>query len=64
MSTGLMLLPIMLVVLLVVSLIISLYGIYICFKAKWYIGAASLLLPGFAFTVGFLKLIFKVDLLK
>lgn len=42
----------------------GLYGIYLSFKKKWYIGAISLIVPGFSLVVGIAKLIFKKDLLK
>ncbi len=42
----------------------SFYGIYLSFKKKWYIGAVSLLVPGFPLIVGLYKLITKKDLLK
>jgi hypothetical protein len=44
-------------------LIANLYGVILCFKAKWYIGVASLLVPGFATIVGTAKLIFRKNLL-
>lgn len=43
---------------------VSSYGTYLSFKNKWYIGAASLLIPGFALIVGSYKLITKKDLLR
>lgn len=44
--------------------LISLYGVYLSFSKKWYIGAVSLFVHPFAFIVGAAKLFFKKDLLK
>jgi hypothetical protein len=41
----------------------QLYGIYTCFMKKWYLGAAALLIPGFALVIGAFKF-FKKDLLS
>lgn len=56
-------------ILLLVSLFVAyagtaIYGVYLSFKKKWYIGVASLIVPGFALVVGVYKLITKKDLLK
>lgn len=44
--------------------LISLYGVYLSFSKKWYIGAVALFIHPFAFIVGAAKLFFKKDLLK
>jgi len=43
---------------------LQLYGVYLGFKKKWYIGAVSLLLPGFAPVVGAAKFLFNKNILK
>lgn len=43
---------------------LNLYGYYLCFAKKWYIGAVALFIPGFALIIGIAKLVFKKDLLK
>lgn len=43
---------------------LNIYGIIASFKAKWYIGLVSLLVPAFAFVVGTAKFVFKKDLLN
>jgi hypothetical protein len=40
------------------------YGVYVCFKKKWYMGLAAVVVPMFALFVGAAKFIFKSDLLK
>jgi len=45
------------------SAALEIYGIYICFLKKWYLGAVALLVPGFALVIGAAKLFFKKDLL-
>lgn len=45
-------------------LALQIYGAYICFKKKWYMGAVSLFVPGFALVIGAFKFFFKKDLLK
>ena len=45
-----------------ISTLIHVYGIYVSFLKKWYLGAAALLIPGFALVVGLFK-IFKKDIL-
>lgn len=42
---------------------VQIYGTYVSFCKKWYIGLAALVFPGFAVVVGAAKL-FKKDLLK
>jgi len=42
----------------------KLYGIYISFSKKWYLGLVSLIPCGFAEIVGIAKFVFKKDLLK
>lgn len=42
---------------------VNIYGIYLCFKKKWYVGVAGLLVPWFAFVIGTAKYFFKKDLL-
>ena len=44
-------------------ILITIYGIYLCFCKKWYIGIAALLVPGFATIVGWFKF-FKKDILQ
>lgn len=46
------------------AIITQLYGMYLCFKKKWYVGAASLFIPGLALVIGGFKLFFKKDLLN
>jgi hypothetical protein len=50
--------------LLLFLLYVRLYGIYLSFKKKWYIGTAALVVPFFADVVGIAKILFKKDLLK
>lgn len=45
-----------------VSLALQVYGMYLSFKKKWYIGLASVLVPGFALVVGAMKFFMKKDL--
>jgi hypothetical protein len=42
---------------------LEIYGIYLCFLKKWYLGAVGLIVPGFALVIGAAKLFFKKDLL-
>lgn len=42
---------------------IEIYGMYIAFTKKWYLGAVALIVPGFALVVGLFKL-FKKDILS
>lgn len=48
----------------ILSTILHIYGIVHCFKKKWYLGAAALLIPGFAWVIAIAKLVFKKDLLE
>ena len=61
-GTGASMFILSMVLLSIASLLIQVYGAYISFKAKWYLGAVALLVPGFAFVVGTFKL-FKKDIL-
>lgn len=45
-------------------LALKLYGIYLCFSKKWYLGAVALVVPLFAEVIGAAKLFFKKDLLS
>jgi hypothetical protein len=45
------------------ALALEIYGMYICFCKKWYLGAVALLVPGFALVIGAAKVFFKKDLL-
>lgn len=42
---------------------LQIYGIYLSFRKKWYIGVAALAVPGFGLVVGTLKFFFKKDIL-
>lgn len=42
---------------------LKLYGIYLCFIKKWYLGAVALFVPFFAEVIGAAKFFFKKDLL-
>lgn len=42
---------------------LKVYGIVLCFKAKWYIGVVAILVPFFAEIIAIAKLAFKKDLL-
>ena len=43
---------------------VQLYGTYLAFKKKWYMGVVALLVPGFSLVVGAAKLLFKKDILQ
>jgi len=45
------------------ELTLKIYGIYLCFKYKWYIGVCALVVPFFAEIIAIAKLFFKKDLL-
>lgn len=40
------------------------YGIYLAFNKKWYLGVLALIFSGFGVVLGGAKLFFKEDLLK
>jgi hypothetical protein len=44
-------------------LTIHVYGLYLCFRKKWYLGLAGLVIPSFATIIGAADLFFKKDLL-
>ena len=44
--------------------LLQVYGIYICFVKKWYMGAVALIVPGFALVVGAFKFFGKRDILS
>jgi hypothetical protein len=43
---------------------LHLYGAYLGFQKKWYIGLAALLVGGFGVIIGAAKLFFNKDLIK
>ena len=45
------------------SVALQIYGTYLCFVKKWYMGVVALIVPAFAMVVGVFKL-FKKDILK
>ena len=44
--------------------VMKVYGAYLAFQKKWYIGAIALVCPFFAEIVGIAKFVFKKDLLS
>jgi hypothetical protein len=47
----------------VASFLLEVYGVYLSFNKKWYLGAVALLVPGFALVIGAAKFLFRKDLL-
>jgi len=43
---------------------IKLYGAFLGFQKKWYLGLIALFVPFFGLAVGFSKLVLKKDILK
>lgn len=52
-----------LITFLILSFVCHFYGIILCFRKKWYIGLASIVVPLFATVIGGTKLLFKRDIL-
>lgn len=57
-------LALLLIAYLVLSISAKIHGVILCFKKKWYLGVAALLVPFFAEIVSVAKIVFKKDLLK
>lgn len=51
-------------ILFMASVYFNIHGIILCFRKKWYIGVAALIVPGFATIVSVASLVFKKDLLS
>lgn len=49
---------------LVLSITAKIHGVVLCFRKKWYLGVAALMVPFFAEIVSVAKVVFKKDLLK
>ena len=52
-----------LITFLILLFVCHFYGIILCFRRKWYIGLASIVVPLFATIIGGARLFFKRDLL-